>query len=85
MQIFSKAFPDKKIIFNDLIAEEEKVMVKVTVNGTHQGEFMGMPATGHAISYEEVLIFRLKDGKIVEHWAVADALALMQQLKGESA
>jgi steroid delta-isomerase-like uncharacterized protein len=80
MELFRSAFPDKQITFNDLIGEGDKVMIKVTVTGTHQGEFMGIPATGNKISYEEVLILRLQDGKIVEHWAVADALALMQQI-----
>ena len=79
MELFRKAFPDKHITINDSMAEGDKVMVKLTCFGTHRGEFMGMPATGNPIEYEEVLIFRLKDGKIVEHWAVADALSLMQQ------
>lgn len=79
MELFHKAFPDKHITVNDSMAEGNKVMVKLTCFGTHSGEFMGMPATGNPIEYEEVLIFRLKDGKIVEHWAVADALSLMQQ------
>jgi predicted ester cyclase len=41
---------------------------------------MNIPPTNHKISYEEVVILRLKEGKIIEHWAVADALSLMQQL-----
>lgn len=77
MEIFNKAFPDKKIKINDALAEGDKVMVKVTCTGTHQGEFMSIVPTGNTISYEEVLIFRIKNGKIVEHWAVADALSLM--------
>jgi steroid delta-isomerase-like uncharacterized protein len=80
MQIFLRAFPDKKITINDMIAEGEKVMVKLTVTGTHSGEFMGMPPTGSRTRYEEVLVFRLRQGKITEHWAVADTLSLMQQV-----
>lgn len=80
MELFRKAFPNKHITINDSMAEGDKVMVKLTCFGTHNGEFMGMPATGNPIEYEEVLIFRMKDGKIVEHWAVADALGLMQQV-----
>lgn len=80
MELFRSAFPDKHITINDSMAEHDKVMVKLTCFGTHKGDFMGMPATNNPIAYEEVLIFRMKDGKIVEHWAVADAMALLQQL-----
>jgi steroid delta-isomerase-like uncharacterized protein len=80
MELFLRAFPDKRIIFNDMLAENDKVMIKFTTVGTHKGEFMGLPASGNAISYEEVLILRLQNGKIVEHWAVADTLGFMQQV-----
>jgi predicted ester cyclase len=61
-----------------LIAEADKVVAYFVVSGTHRGELMGKPATGRRVSYEEVIVLRLRDGKIVEHWAVADALSLMQ-------
>ncbi|QJB36662.1 ester cyclase [Chitinophaga oryzae] len=80
MTIFRNAFPDLKLIHNDMIAEGDKVMIKFTATGTHKGEFMNIPPTGNKIAYEEVVILRLKDGKIVEHWAVADAMTLLQQL-----
>jgi steroid delta-isomerase-like uncharacterized protein len=80
MKLFHTAFPDMKIIMNDMVAEEDRVMSKFTVTGTHKEEFMGIHATGKKISYEEVVILRLADEKIVEHWAVADALSLMQQI-----
>ncbi|MBS1776218.1 MAG: ester cyclase [Bacteroidetes bacterium] len=80
MKIFRTAFPDLKLIHNDMIAEDDRVMIKFTATGTHQAEFMYIPATGNKIAYEEVVILRLKDGKITEHWAVADAMALLQQL-----
>lgn len=80
MKIFRTAFPDLKLLHNDMIAEDDRVMIKFTATGTHQAEFMHIPATGNSIAYEEVVILRLKDGKITEHWAVADAMALLQQL-----
>lgn len=80
MKIFRTAFPDLKLIHNDMIAEDDRVMIKFTATGTHQAEFMNIPATGNKIAYEEVVILRLKNGKITEHWAVADAMALLQQL-----
>lgn len=80
MKIFRTAFPDLKLIHNDMISEDDRVMIKFTATGTHQAEFMHIPPTGNKIAYEEVVILRLKDGKITEHWAVADAMALLQQL-----
>jgi steroid delta-isomerase-like uncharacterized protein len=80
MKIFRSAFPDLKVTLNDMIAEKDKVMTKFTVTGTHKGIFMDTPPTNNKISYEEIVILRLKEGKIIEHWAVADALSLMQQL-----
>jgi steroid delta-isomerase-like uncharacterized protein len=79
-ELFRKAFPDLQVKINDMIAEDNKVMSKLTVTGTHMGEFMGFAPTHNEISYEEVIVLRLENGKIVEHWAVADALSLMQQL-----
>jgi steroid delta-isomerase-like uncharacterized protein len=80
MELYRKAFPDYRITFNDMLSENDKVMIKFTTIGTHKGEFMGFPASDNAISYEEVLILRLKNGKIIEHWAVADTLGFMQQV-----
>ena len=78
MATFLGAFPDLSIEMTHLIAEADKVVAYVAVSGTHRGELMGKPPTGRRVSYEEVIVLRLRDGKIVEHWAVADALSLMQ-------
>jgi steroid delta-isomerase-like uncharacterized protein len=77
---FKKAFPDLKSVAQDIIAKADKVVGRFTVTGTHQGEFMGYRPTGKQFTYEEIVIVRLKDGKIVEHWAVADVSAMMEQL-----
>jgi steroid delta-isomerase-like uncharacterized protein len=77
---FRQAFPDLHAKAEDIIAEGDKVVGRFTVTATQHGEFMGIPASGNTITYEEIVIVRFKDGKIVEHWAVADALAMMQQL-----
>lgn len=65
---------------DEMIAEEDRVMVRWTFYGTHQGEFAGLPATHRQISYAGVNIFRIADGKIVEIWDLLDGLALWQQL-----
>lgn len=77
---FLSAFPDLKAQAEDFIAEDDKVVGRFTVTGTHQGSFMEIAASGRKISYKEISIVRFEDGKIVEHWSVADSLVLMQQL-----
>ncbi|MCD6024781.1 MAG: hypothetical protein K0Q91_1697 [Fibrobacteria bacterium] len=76
--LFRRAFPDLHAKLEDLLAEGDKVAGRFTVTGTHRGEFMGRAGTGNPVTYEEVVILRFENGRIVEHWAVADALALMQ-------
>jgi predicted ester cyclase len=75
---FRAAFPDLRARLEDVVAEGDRVVGRFTVGGTHKGEFMGQAPTGKRVSYEEMVILRFQDGRIVEHWAVADALALMQ-------
>src|SRR5262245_22633932 len=64
----------------DMIAEDDKVAVRLTARGTHSGNFMGVPATGKAYSISETHIFHMRDGKVAEHWRDADMLGLMRQL-----
>lgn len=78
--MFRSAFPDLTIKAEDIIAEGDKVVGRFKVSGTHKGKFMDFEPTGSAFTYDEVVIVRLKDGKIVEHWSVTDALAMMQQI-----
>ena len=78
MATFLGAFPDLSIEMTHLIAEADKVVAHFTVSGTHRGELMGKQPTDRRVSYEEVIVLRLRDGRIVEHWAVADALSLMR-------
>lgn len=75
-----RAYPDLHITIEDLIAEGDKVVSRNTVTGTHQGEYMGIPPTGNSVTYNEVIITRFADGRIVETWAVVDVLAQMRQL-----
>src|SRR5262245_32405157 len=75
-----QAYPDLHITIEDLIAEGDKVVSRNTVTGTHQGEYMGIPPTGKSVTYNEVIINRFVDGRIVETWAVVDVLAQMRQL-----
>ena len=73
-------FPDWSVRVDDLIAEGDKVVVRATGSGTHRGEFMGIPATGRRISVTWIAIYRVKDGKLAEHWQNIDELGLLKQL-----
>jgi steroid delta-isomerase-like uncharacterized protein len=74
------AFPDIHYTLEDLIAEGDRVVVRFTVTGTHQGVFAGIPATGKQVRMSGIIIHRIQDGKIIEDWVVRDTLGLMQQL-----
>lgn len=74
------AFPDMTVTIHDQVAEGDKVVTRKTLTGTHQGAFMGVPATGRRVSMYVIDIFRVVNGKIVEHWASMDRLDIMQQI-----
>ena len=71
---------DVSMKIEDVIAEEDKVAVRLTARGRHTGEFMGLPPSGKDYTISETHIFHLRDGKISEHWRDADMLGLMRQL-----
>ena len=75
------AFPDFHATIEDLIAEGDKVVARMTFHGTHTGgEFMGIPPSGRTFAFSATSIFRIADGKIVEHWGEEDGLGWLQQL-----
>jgi steroid delta-isomerase-like uncharacterized protein len=78
--MFFKALPDLHAIIHDQVADENKVVTRKTLRGTHQGELMGLPPSGKRIDIEVIDILAVKDGKITEHWNLVDQLGLMKQL-----
>lgn len=74
------AIPDLHVTIQDQVAEGDKVVTRKLLQGTHQGVFMGVAPTGKPIAFAVIDILRLENGKVVEHWAIQDRLALMQQL-----
>lgn len=74
------AFPDLRVTPHVVIAEDDLVAGRFTVEGTHRGEFMGLQPTGKAFEYDEMILVRIADGRIVEHWAVADIMQMMLDL-----
>jgi predicted ester cyclase len=79
-QQFLDAFSDIDIVIEDLIAEGDKVMARLSISATHSGPFAGRPATGEPISFGSFRIYQVVEGKIVETWAMQDRLGLMEQL-----
>jgi steroid delta-isomerase-like uncharacterized protein len=74
------AFPDSQIQSLDMIAEGDKVVHRMSGTGTHQGAFLGIPPTGKRVTWSFIDIWRVANGKIVEHWVEADMMGMMQQL-----
>lgn len=74
------AFPDAHVTLDELIAEGDKVVSRITFRGTHQGPLMGMPPTGKPVEVSEVYVSRFAGGTCIEEWRVMDELGLLQQL-----
>ena len=79
-QIMLTGFPDYKTVIEDLIAEGDKVAVRIRMSGTHTGSFMGIPPTGKKVEFTGMYIARIENGMIVEHWGEEDGVSLMRQL-----
>jgi steroid delta-isomerase-like uncharacterized protein len=82
MVAYTSAFPDLQLTTEDMVAEGDKVAIRNTWRGTHQGTFQGIPPTGKYVTFTGSDFFRFVGGKIAEQWADLDALGLMQQLGG---
>jgi len=74
------AFPDLHVSIEDVIGEGDRVVVRCTLRGTHQGELMGMAPTGKQVAVTGIAIILIANGKLVEEWANTDILGMMQQL-----
>jgi steroid delta-isomerase-like uncharacterized protein len=74
------AFPDMQFDIDELIAEGDKVVARFTASGTHRGDLAGLAPTGKHFRISGISVFRIADGKIVEHWAHQGDLGFYQQL-----
>lgn len=81
-RMYRTSFPDMRMELEEALPSGDKVVGRVRATGTHTGEpFMGMPASGKSINMQLVDIMRFDDdGRVCEHWGVADSLSMMQQL-----
>ena len=77
---FFTALPDLHHAVEDLIGEGDKIALRLTLSGTHQGDFQGLPPTGKHVAFSAINTIHLKNGRIAEHWSEFDGIGMMQQL-----
>ena len=80
ISMFRNALPDIHVTVEDMIAEGDKVVTRITGRGTHEGELMGIPPTGKQTNVTGIIITRWESGKEVESWEILDMLSMMQQI-----
>jgi steroid delta-isomerase-like uncharacterized protein len=79
-EMMRRAFSDLEAQIDDLVAADDKVALRMTLRGTHQGEFRGIPATGRTIRYVSHEFYRVRDGLFAEEWICSDIASLFRQL-----
>jgi steroid delta-isomerase-like uncharacterized protein len=83
-EVMRKGFPDIQAHVEDIFGAGDRVAVRLSFRGTHGGEFQGIPATGRAVEYTSIEIYRMSGGLIAEEWICSDMAGLMQQISGPS-
>ena len=78
--VFFRALPDRRVVIEDLIAEDDKVVARATMRATQTGDLPDIPATGKSITATSIIIYRISAGKIAEEWESWDAVGVMRQL-----
>lgn len=74
------AFPNYQLTVEDMVAEGDKVAVRFRVRGVHRGALMGIAPTGREVVTEGIIIYRIANGRITEHWLQVDMPSVFQQL-----
>jgi steroid delta-isomerase-like uncharacterized protein len=80
MPTFRTALPDLKMTAHDIIGEGDKVVSRVSWEGTHKGEMRGIPPSNKRLNVSEMHIYRFSNGKVVERWGEWDMFGMMQQI-----
>jgi steroid delta-isomerase-like uncharacterized protein len=75
-----RAFPDLRAQIEEIVAADDRVALRLRFQGTHAGEFLGIPATGHPVEYVSHEFYRVADGLIAEEWICSDTATLFRQL-----
>ena len=81
---YFEAFPDLHVALDELIAEGDRVFLRSTMTGTHDGEYKGIPPTGRHVAAETAEVFRIADGRFVGYWCLTNVAGLMRQLTEET-
>ncbi|MGZ6317590.1 MAG: ester cyclase [Anaerolineales bacterium] len=79
-RIMLQGFPDFQTTIEDLIAEADQVAARITMRGTHTGQFLTISPTGKRVEFTGMYIVRVENGKIAEHWGEEDSMSLLAQL-----
>ncbi|MFB6723590.1 ester cyclase [Kribbella sp. NPDC056345] len=79
-QYMLSAFPDLKVTIDEIFGHEDKVVVRLHFDGTHQGPFVDIPPTQRKVTFRSLELYRIKDGKVAEEWVAPDTMDLMRQL-----
>jgi predicted ester cyclase len=82
---FAAAFPDARRRIDDLWGAGDKVVLRITTHATHRGDFNGIAATGRALTFTGMVIYRFRDGRIAESWGELDFAGLWRQLTAPAA
>lgn len=80
VEAFRSAFPDLEVTIEDSVVRDDRIAMRQSFSGTHEGEFMGIEPTGNEVESTSFLICRVEDGKIAETWVETDMLGLLEQL-----
>lgn len=80
IQFSERAFPGYRMTAEDVLVDGEQVAVRFTMHGTHLGELYGMAPTGKTVQVPGIIIYRLQDEHVVDHWMQSDVPAMMAQL-----
>jgi steroid delta-isomerase-like uncharacterized protein len=78
--VIRAAFPDIEVTPDDMVLEGDRLAVRSTMRATHEGDFMGMPASGKKVEVSNYDFVRFENDQAVEHWGVIDSAALMEQI-----
>lgn len=77
-----EAFPDLRVTSDASVFEEDKIAANLIWTGTHEGEYLGVPATGKRVTFNSTDIMKVRDGLFSAHWGAADLFGLVAQLRG---
>ena len=80
VSMFRQGFPDLTAEVEQLLEDGDHGIVRATFSGTHDGDFMGVPASGKKVSFQTVDVVRFDGDRVAEHWGVTDVMSLMQQI-----